>query len=558
MPEKFQTSFVGGMNQKVNSIRLNETEYPLLVNARNRYDDVRPVKLPMAQLDVEIRGAKQGGIEVGSTVILFVEGRAYFKDFSFEGSVYQQVPGLLMDPNAPTIWAAAVSASSLNFSREPVATDGNKKTQVKLITAINSSPQVIVVQDGFNQPWGIFPDMTARQLQNFQEWSLDSREYVPIGREMLFKNGKLYIVLPDRKTIAHSVTGRPLDFIIQITNDGNKVSPEEVGGAISTSHKVDFDDITCIADLNVENGGFLVATENNSYIVIPVLTPEELIFGEPTFRNQYLFSAGMLNNFSFIELIGDNAFIDKNGFRSFNAIQYYNTEGNNSPFSQQLGPVIQGIEQTITAAKNFDNYAFFACETIYGPGIVLYDTLTEIFVGLDLYPGVGLIKQFFEIKTDTRRRLFFIDDEDNFYEAFGGGTATCGIYIGDWASNNPAISQKTSHLKLVLSNIREPGELQVECYVDKKLGVIFSKQLEANFVAETTLAVPFGTSSADTLRTISFDFGRALLGWRAGFWITWTCDAVLSSVSYLFTEARDINSTEEKVKDFKNLKTTLS
>ena len=41
-----QESFDGGMNQQVDPTRLQNNEYPLLVNGRTRYGVVEPVKLP--------------------------------------------------------------------------------------------------------------------------------------------------------------------------------------------------------------------------------------------------------------------------------------------------------------------------------------------------------------------------------------------------------------------------------------------------------------------------------------------------------------------------------
>ena len=552
--DKFQSSFVGGLNQQVDSIRIADNEYAFLLNARNRFDDIRPVKLPQEVADLVIAGLKQGGIEVGSTLVLFVAGQAFYKDFNFPASVFQIVPGFALAPEASTIWAEAVSASYINSKRELPTGDGDSKTNVMLLTDINSSPQTVVCQDGVSQPQAISSNFLGRSLQKYEQWTdNDIREYVPVGRQMLYQDGILYMVGADRKSVFHSITGRPLDFMVKISEDGDKLNTEELGGAGTVAHRVDFDDITCLAHLNLENGGFYVSTARNSYAVIPDFTPSELIFGEPIFANQFLFNSGTTNNFSFSETNGDYAFISQNGIRSFNAIEFFKNEGVNSPFSKKLGPILQGIFQTTTATKVFDNYLLISAMTIYGPGIIIYDTLTDSFVGLDLYPGVGLVKQFFEVITATEKLLFFIDDTNKLYQAFSGLTASAGIYIGDWTSNDPGKDYKVEQFRLVFSNVLETGDVDVTLFVDKNSQLVLSKELKQNAIEEDLLSVPFGTSNAKKVTTLSYDFGRAKRGWRVGFYISWDIDAKLSSVSMSTTEEKTINSDSEQAREYNRL-----
>jgi len=78
----------------------------------------------------------------------------------------------------------------------------------------------------------------------------DRREYVPVGKQMLWHDGILYVVSPNGKQIFRSVTGRPLDFMVNITPSGDKDPLEAVGGASSVSHSVDFEPITSINRLS--------------------------------------------------------------------------------------------------------------------------------------------------------------------------------------------------------------------------------------------------------------------------------------------------------------------
>ena len=119
-----------------------------------------------------------------------------------------------------------------------------------------------MVQDGINQPWLIQLNeliniLTARKLNTYNQWSnvssgANSREYVPIGKQMMYLNSILFIVAPNGRSIYRSVSGRPLDFMVNIDVDGKKVPSEIIGGAASVSFAADFDEITCITPVATE------------------------------------------------------------------------------------------------------------------------------------------------------------------------------------------------------------------------------------------------------------------------------------------------------------------
>jgi len=292
----------------------------------------------------------------------------------------------------------------------------------------------IVVQDGVNQPnliifssTSVGATATVRKARTFAEHgtTIDGvveREYVPIGKQMMFFNGKLYVVSPDGKTIYHSVSGRPLDFVIAINSSGNKISSVEADhGATAVSYAVSYEAITCIAPLNTES--LLVSTRTASYAVTP--NYNQTLYGEPTFTKRYLFGASVVNQFSFVDMMGDFGFIDAEGLRSFNAVRQLRNEGRNSAFSLKVAKLFEDVVQLDGAAISFDNYTFFSVKTIYGYGVLVFDGTLQKFVSLDFYKTdndetVGQITQFTKIDTDTVHELYAVTAQGKFLRLFTG------------------------------------------------------------------------------------------------------------------------------------------
>jgi hypothetical protein len=154
-----------------------------------------------------------------------------------------------------------------------------------------------------------------------------------------------------------SVSGMPMNFMIAITAEGNKL-PQAVGNAEQLAHAVGFDGITCMCAINSPERDLFVSTGRYSWFVRP--DDQNLFFGEPRFFNISLFSTGPVNQFSFTEMIGDSSFIDVSGLRSFNAVMQVKVEGTNSPFSKQVSRFFKGIEQGEPCCIVHDNYVFFA------------------------------------------------------------------------------------------------------------------------------------------------------------------------------------------------------
>jgi hypothetical protein len=127
-----------------------------------------------------------------------------------------------------------------------------------------------------------------------------------------------------------SVSGRPLDFMVNVDINGNKNILEANGGADSVSFSFDFDQITGIYTSNATDI-FIYTTANKTRLI--ALDYDSTIFGEPTYREAVpAINAGAVNDKSIIEVLGDFIGIGKESLVSFNAVQQLKLEAKNSIF----------------------------------------------------------------------------------------------------------------------------------------------------------------------------------------------------------------------------------
>lgn len=547
-----QSSFVGGMNQQVDATRIGDSEYFLLINGRNRYDTIDPLRKARL-LTSNIIGLPlgeetyQGVYGAGNFVVVFVGGAAYFRNV-VTSSNFQKIVGLQMSADVPRIFAEFVPASTLGFIRKS-STNINDPIDLELLAGQTPSPVAMVVQDGVNQPWVIFPDGTARVTHKYSDWTIADREYVPVGRQMLYSGGILYIVSQDGNRILRMVSGRPLDGMVNIDSSGNKEAIEIEGNADTVSIPIDFDQITCIGRLNTTDGSFFVSTTKNSYMVTPIL--DRLVFGEPTYRITYLFNTGAVSQFSMIDILGDSALIDFGGIRSFNSVMQTQNEGRNLPFYAKISRLFKNQLQTAdSCAINFDDFGLFSVMTVYGPCVIVYDTINRTYTGIDQYEGVGLIKQFCEIKTSlTNRRLFFITVDNLLYEAFpseGTEFEVTKLFVGEWCSNDPSVEQKPQDVKLVFTNVEGEGIVNTQVYVDR----VFN---ESKFAAIKQDGSPsldgfpvVGTFDKDIVKNVNLSLDECAQGWKVGMFISWNFGASLTHVKIeSATYVSDTNTEQE-------------
>lgn len=466
-----KTNWLGGLNQLSDITKLKEDEYWILLNGRVRKNAVEAVNLP---LNVTNNLSEVGNIQditaAGTLLVAFAGGKAYYKTTS---GTWNLIETFAMGSTQARVYTALVPGSTVNFTRGVTSSTGT----LTLGGAVGASPSALVVMDGVLQPWVIFPDGTARVTDTYGNWTIAHPEYVPVANYPMFYNGVLYAVMQEadgnspyrrKNQIVRSVTGAPLNFVIAVTPTGDKTSiKESEGGALAMATNVDYNDITCLAPLNANDGGFFVGTQHSSFIVYPDYN--NLIYAEPTFRNQSITSIGPLNPDSVVDVLGDVAFVHDTGIRSFNGITQFRFEGRNAPFSGPINSLMDGITQTSAATGTHDNYALFAVTTIYGNGILWFDMLLQKFVALDIYPGVGTILKFASTLDGGKRYTYFMTTT-GIYQLFGSSErATVSIYGSEVIPSDTYKNVKMQSLRLTFDGVKEGGSVEALLYGDGQI-----------------------------------------------------------------------------------------
>src|SRR5574343_1668342 len=109
-------SFAGGLRRNVDPTKLQDDQYPLLVNARSRYGTLKPIKLPK-KIEEFPTGLMQGCYAQDNYVIVFCKGEAYLKDFKNTGSSFKRLKDFSLSSTEEYIFAEAVPSSFFNFDR---------------------------------------------------------------------------------------------------------------------------------------------------------------------------------------------------------------------------------------------------------------------------------------------------------------------------------------------------------------------------------------------------------------------------------------------------------
>jgi hypothetical protein len=365
----------------------------------------------------------------------------------------------------------------------------------------------------------------------------DNREYVPIGTYMEWFNGILFIVAPDGVNIYRSVSGRPLDFVVNVDENG-----QAGGDATTTSYSVGVGGITTMRAMP---GNTLMVAAGNSicYGISLNTTPNApTIFGEYTFIRNVLFNANCINGRGVIDISGppsspssgDSVFIDSNGLRSFNAILQQQNEGRNSVFSATIQSIFTGIYQDplLSSAIVFDNYAIFSVNTINGYELVVYDTLNQCYSSFDQgQVGNHAIKQFAKIEINSLS-LYAITDDDKVYQLYAAPSANnATVRLASLCSQDPKKELKANNLRLVMSNITKDYSVTCQMFVNNRLnGTITSNFSYVSPVTPYTGSPSF--SDVDTqVNNILFTFPNAGQGWKVFFVITWTGGGSITNVS---------------------------
>jgi len=555
-------SFRGGSRLDIDPIELSDDQYLFLQNGRVRYGSLSPV---MAPKDISTGlpvGKRQGIRIVGDFIFVFIDGRCFFRDLTSSETTFFAISGFQMSTTANRIYTLLLPGSTVNFKRESDEQQ-NASSLIKLTDPIVPSPVVILCQDGVSRPILIFDVNNIDTASDITDWNKDNnREYVPIGLDMVYVNGKTFMLSPSRKEIYQSVSGRPLDFVIAVDSNGDKLLDLPSNGieASRLSHAVDYEELTGL-DLVPINTSiqsvigqdpqdfFLVYTRDKSYVV--VLDYLDLIFGEPKFRTRFLFSTAPLNQFSGADLLGDHGFIDTSGLKSFNSISSFGEEGVNSEFSKQFSKYFgNNIVQDITAAEAHDNYAFFAIKTIYGYRIVVFDNLSKRFISLDDWGLSSPIFQFAVAKINNVRRLFFITDDSKVYEAFAGAQVLQRIFFTkEFIGQDGTIGIKPTLIKVYTQNCKQAGDIKVTEYVDRLKGSSKIESINKNIFNEFS-EPPYGSADEDSVVSVDYGLIDSRSGIKCNVKLDFTLDVEIFMIEVYYNAVISKLSLEQQQKSY--------
>lgn len=523
-----ENTFEGGMNLFGELSNIQDTQYGPAFNLRNRTKSLVAVKDALVDTNAPT-GLFQGIVGLEDFVLVFVSGQAFIR--AKEATQWFQITNFLMSTTAERFYTCAVPTSTFNFIRklDPTAPSltGNALKKTLLVTmpegAINPSRAGLIVQDGETQPWIILSDGTADKLQTYAQWNLADnaddgyREYVPIGTQMTYTSGILFCMSPDGLFLFRSVTGRPTDFVVNIALDGTAG-----GDASTTAYAVDFNPATCLKVLNT--GQLFIGTALISHIVD--IDTTDTIFDEPTFNDTGTIAAGVINQESFIDILGDYAFIDSNGLRSFNAVQSQNAEGRNSVFSANINTILQNIEQTdlISSAIGYNNWAIFSVQTQYGYALVVYDMILSVWVSIDVAFG-SPIKQFAVVSEFDTLKLFGITDNSvvDLYSSDSSTYATASVQTADYTSGDARIELQLSEARAVFNH-----DVIADSVISKRyINGVSDRLVTTPIVSESTgitypaqYPVEFGTSTRTSNIVFNYNLDSKT-GWRIGCVFQW-------------------------------------
>lgn len=546
-----QDNFLGGLNSRLEASKIGQSEYPLLFNGRVTANTIRPTKEHLL-LDTPLGTKRQGLYAIGRMLVLFSDGNAYWKDTADENSNWQLIPAWTpLSSTADRIYAEPIP---VNYFQGSISYDAGspdlsqvRATYIPGIPAQTKS--LLFVTDGVNQPRTIAGDGTFSITGTYVSWTTTSPNYVPICKLPKKSGGKLYVIDAITGTrIFHSVSGRFTDFVINRNPTGDKG-----GDATTTCKSVDYNEVTALFPIanSTTTGGLLVSTLYSSYAITPDYT--DTFFGEPKLPDSFLFPTGAVNERSFADLNGDLAFITQLGIQSFNATQQARIESNNFPVGAKIANLLidpqtgSTFVQSNTCAINFGTEALFSLRTVYGYAVIVYDTILQTFVSIDL--GFGEVTDFAVTKWNGIQKLFFLTKDGNVYQAYGDSKyAVCRVYLGEYAPVDPeqgkqaaGVQHKVAGLRLQFANVKEDASIQLGVYADRKLlnlsgdGALPPSYSQTRSITADTYpeispySLPF--PSHKQAYPVDFILQNSPYCWKTGVLLEWNGGAELLSIT---------------------------
>lgn len=562
-----QTSFSGGMNLLLEDTHLTTNQYVIGFNLRNRYDRLDGVLRSKEDINIP-HGIIQEMVTFGNFEIIFVSGSAYYK--FFRNSVWLKINTFAMSRSAPRYWTKAIPVATTNYYRIAATSEINSQKFPNSAGAINLNTVAgaaqgnipgLVVQDNINQPQFIFINALgipeARVTQDSSEWSItftdstntvvaangDKREYVPIGNVMEFVDGILYIASPDGTKIFRSVSGRPLDFMVAVSNALVTTPPytqTAIGDANDTAYSVGVGPIQCLRAM-ADNSLFVAAANANFLVSKDKANNALLEFGEYRFVRTFLFNATCLSDRVIFDSLGDTRFIDLTGVRSFNSIAQTKNEGRNTPFTATIkgafgtddSPILQNPDTS--AAILFNDYELYAVDTIFGPAIAVFDTINQCWSSFDVnQTGGKKIKIFAKIEL-TVRALYAVTEDNRLFKLYTGPlqdvaqlrpVGVCSSILNfneNVKMPNPRMEIKPTAVRGILNYLTDDALIDMTMYVNNRLTILKT-------IPKTVTYFPPTDPSTDTYKLLDVDtqLGNFLFsipncnqGWKCFSLLTW-------------------------------------
>lgn len=509
-----QDVFLGGLQAQFDATKATVQQYRAALNCRVRKNAIEPsfkhVKLTAPS------GLKQAIFAQDDSLLLLVAGDVYVLNTSGR---FNRVGTTGLSTTADVIYWCNVPAPTNLFV-------GPNKTYT---SKISTTPLIAVLQDSVKQPVLASPALGIRTAKTYDQWTYEEPEYVPVGRRMAFTGAKLYIESPDGLKEYHSVSGRPLDFVLAFddTTGAKKGNADTTATAVATAK------LTALVP--AQNGGFVAATKYRVHAVIPMTN--FLVWGEPYLYPRELFQAGVVGQNSFVQIAGETIFVGPTGIQKFDQIAQFNFESNLSPFG---APISALIKKPITkaACASADDYAFFGVDTIFGPGILVFDIQLGVFVGVDLTQGN--VKEFALLADDAGlTHVYYITDSDEVFELplYSGERNMASIYFGEWApvgrdgQADVTLRHRLKSVTLGLTNVKSDGYVTVRPFVDRVEEEMHVVPITATGSPQlgTPTRFPFAGEFPSEIYPVNFTFPQR--GYALGIRVDIAVDARLAALT---------------------------
>lgn len=546
-----QKSFSSGMNMISSDTAIAEDGYLWGINVRPRFGFQDPIPRHVKLTGLP-PGNKQGLVSVGNVLILFAAGSAYYQ---LDGqTIWTLISPFAMSQDVDEYFTAVVPASYINYKRNLLNPADYTKVGVNANFKINGTPAALVVQDGVSQPWLIIFDGAvplARQCKSYADWgsTLDvtnNQEYVPIGKQMFYHtDGQLLIVARDGLSVYRSITGRPLDFMVAVDINGDKLPLEQDGGATQVSFAFDYEPITYIGPINIPSS-FIIATAHTVRII--TLDYANTIFGEPRFFESGNIQAGVVNHKSFIEILGGYAFMTFDSAVTFDAVQQLKFAGRNSIFALSLAKILKDVKQTKSCVTTWSNYALFNIDTVWGNAVAVYDMLLSKWVSIDI-TEVTLVKNFAQVESLAQTRLYALTSLGDVFYMFGSTTETymAQTRTRSFVATETNTEHKCQHLRVMFNGGTTDGICRVIEYVDEQAYTNdVDKPLPASISGVTyPVKPPVIPSTKNRVDNPTYSFTEGLMGKKLSYIIQWTNNARLIEFELTTSWKKSLISNKE-------------